>query len=80
MTNFSHLKIGEQARVVGFSSTTKAYRHKLLSLGLTRGVVFEVIRVAPLGDPVEIKVRGMHLSLRREEAAGLLVEKVSHAA
>jgi len=43
-------------------------RPRLMELGLTIGTSVEVIRFAPLGDPVEIKVRGSNLSLRRHEA------------
>ena len=43
-------------------------------MGLTPGVRFDVTRVAPMGDPVEIRVRGYRLSLRRDEADALTVE------
>ncbi|MGV7929730.1 MAG: ferrous iron transport protein A [Spirochaetota bacterium] len=43
-------------------------------MGITPGVLVEVARIAPLGDPVEIRVRGYRLSLRREEADGIDVE------
>jgi ferrous iron transport protein A len=46
-------------------------------MGLTPGTEFTVIRFAPLGDPVEIQVRGFALSLRKDEATALLVEKIS---
>jgi ferrous iron transport protein A len=71
------LKVGEKARVVGFlkgDPAQKAYRQKLLAMGLTPGVVFVVNRVAPMGDPVEISLRGFALSLRKDEAATLLLE------
>ena len=42
-------------------------------MGLTTGAEVELIRFAPLGDPIDIKVRGYHLSLRKREAAGILV-------
>jgi ferrous iron transport protein A len=45
-------------------------------MGLTPGTEFTVIRVAPLGDPVEIRVRGFHLSLRKQEADTLIVEEI----
>lgn len=73
------LKVGEQARVVGFlkgSPTQKAYRQKLLAMGLTPGVTLVVNRVAPMGDPVEIMVRGFALSLRKDEASVLVLESV----
>jgi Fe2+ transport system protein FeoA len=43
-------------------------------MGVTPGTVVEVERVAPLGDPIDIKVKGYHLSLRKEEAEGIEVE------
>jgi Fe2+ transport system protein FeoA len=49
---------------------------RLMEMGLTRGASFQVVRYAPMGDPIEIKVRGYHLSLRKCEAAGILVETV----
>jgi len=71
------LKVGDVARVQGFDKEhpgNRAYRQKLLSMGLTPGVEFVVTRVAPMGDPVEIRVRGFSLSLRKDEAAVLIVE------
>jgi len=61
--------------VVGFGEGGKAYRKKLLSMGLTPGAEFSVTRYAPMGDPVEIQVRGYSLSLRKEEAEALLIER-----
>lgn len=72
----SGLKVGERARVVGFGKGHFDYRQRLMSMGLTPGVEFEITRVAPLGDPVEIRVRGFAMSLRRAEADTLTVEKV----
>ncbi len=72
----SGLKVGERARVVGFGRSHFDYRQRLMSMGLTPGVVFEITRVAPLGDPVEIRVRGFAMSLRRAEADTLTVEKL----
>lgn len=45
-------------------------------MGLTPKTEFEVVRVAPLGDPVEILVRGFHLSLRKQEADALIIELI----
>ncbi len=74
------LQVGDRAKVAGYLEDTGAggnsYRRKLLSLGLTPGAEISVTRVAPMGDPVEIRVRGFSLSLRREEAATLSVEKL----
>ena len=73
---FKDLRVGDRARVLGFTEGGKAYRRKLLSMGLTPGVEISVTRVAPMGDPVEIRVRGFALSLRRDEAAALQVELI----
>jgi Fe2+ transport system protein FeoA len=48
-------------------------RGRLLEMGVLVGTTVELVRFAPLGDPVEIKVRGYHLSLRRHEAELILV-------
>lgn len=71
------LAAGDQAKIVDYDRHHTAYRKKLLSMGLTPGTEFTVIRFAPLGDPVEIRVRGFALSLRKDEATALLVEKIS---
>lgn len=76
--SLQQLQPGDRARVLGFSTAEKSsgYSQKLRALGLLPGTVFEVMREAPLGDPLEIKVRGFNLSVRRSEAACLLVEKI----
>lgn len=66
--------VGEMARIVAIRPTHRSYRSKLLSMGLTRGTVVRVERVAPLGDPVVISVRGFELSLRKDEAQALVLE------
>ena len=50
------------------------FRRPLLDLGLTPGTRVLIVRRAPLGDPIEIFVRGCHFSIRREEANRILVE------
>lgn len=70
----SELIPGQRVRLVSFGSTEKQYRRRLLSLGVTSGVEFKVIRVAPLGCPVQIEVRGTSLTLRKEEAGHLVLE------
>lgn len=68
--------IGDEAKVVGYAPSHQSYRSKLLSMGLTKGVVIQVRNIAPLGDPVHISVRDFELSLRRDEADALLLEPV----
>jgi len=71
---FAMLHRGDRARVLGFGPMPEYYRNRLLSLGLTPGTEFTVARDAPLGDPVQINLRGFRLSVRRAEAAELLVQ------
>jgi ferrous iron transport protein A len=70
------ISVGEKGMVLGFVKGTQTYRQKLLAMGLIKGSEFEVARVAPMGDPVEIKLRGYSLSLRKNEAKALLVGRI----
>lgn len=70
------LDVGEMGKITGFGPCDRMYRHKLLQMGLIRGTQFTLVRVAPLGDPVEIAVRGYNLSLRKGESEALEVERV----
>ena len=74
-THLSDLAIGQKAKVVGYAKGNKSYREKLLAMGLTKGTEFTVTRVAPLGDPVEISLRGFSLTLRKGEADAIEVIK-----
>mgnify|MGYP001436921550 CR=1 FL=1 len=49
-------------------------RRRLMDMGLTKGAVVEMIKAAPMGDPVEYCVRAYHLSLRKSEAAVIEIE------
>jgi len=69
------LGVNSKGRVVGYTKSAKTYLDKVLAMGLTKGAEFTVTRVAPLGDPVEIKVRGYNMTLRKAEADLLLVER-----
>ncbi|MFW5768941.1 MAG: FeoA family protein [Spirochaetota bacterium] len=70
------MKPGSRAEVVGFDSGSKPYRDRLMSMGLTKGTVFTLLKIAPLGDPVEIEVRGFKLSLRKKEADALKIRGI----
>lgn len=55
-------------------------RRRIMDLGITKGVEIYVRKVAPLGDPFELTVRGYELSVRKDDAKMVLVEKVSSSA
>jgi len=73
--NLKNLKVGDFGKIIGFEQSGKVYRKRLLAMGLTPGTSFSVTRFAPLGDPIEIKLRGFSLTLRKNEADILLIEK-----
>lgn len=66
------LNLGSAARVVEIKVSPES-RPRLMEMGLLVGTTVELIRFAPLGDPLEIKVRGYHLTLRRQEAEQIWV-------
>lgn len=70
---FSSMQKGMRARVASVSGDSPALR-RLVDMGLTVGTEFEVVRVAPLGDPIEIALRGYRLCVRRKETEGIEVE------
>ena len=64
--------VGRKLKIVGFTLPPDIYQ-RLLEMGLTKGTPCTVVRYAPMGDPIELKVRGYSLSLRLAEAAGVQV-------
>ncbi|MFH2002734.1 MAG: FeoA family protein, partial [Planctomycetota bacterium] len=73
--SLKELKPGERAKIVKIKGRSEANK-RIADMGVTPGTMVEVERVAPLGDPIEIKVKGYHLSLRKEEAAGITVARM----
>tara|TARA_R110000868_G_scaffold380784_2_gene646988 strand:+ start:102 stop:335 length:234 start_codon:yes stop_codon:yes gene_type:complete len=71
----SDLHKGDTAIVVSYGDMDRAFRQKLVSMGLTRGAEFTVVRKAPLGDPIQIKVGSTSFSLRVVDAKELQVKK-----
>jgi len=69
----SSLALGTSARVKDFPRAGSTFV-RLREMGLLPGTMVTFIRVAPLGDPLEFKLRGYHLTLRREEAEQITIE------
>ncbi|MBZ4673081.1 MAG: FeoA family protein [Spirochaeta sp.] len=67
------LRPGDRARVLSIG-TQGTLRQRILDMGITPRVVVQLIKVAPLGDPLELTVRGYQLSLRKQEASLIEVE------
>jgi len=66
------LPLRQKACIAGLTLPTEQ-RTRLMEMGLTPGAEVQIIRFAPLGDPIEIEVRGYRLSLRKREAEGIQV-------
>jgi ferrous iron transport protein A len=72
-TSLAEIPLGRAAKVTGVAGP-RAFRRRLLEMGLVPGTGVRVVAIAPLGDPLRIEVRGGQWSLRRNEAAHIAVE------
>ena len=73
MNNLKEVPVGSSAKVVRIHGEG-AVKRRIMDMGITRGVEIYVRKVAPLGDPIEITVRGYELSLRKADAESIEVE------
>lgn len=74
MKTLKDVKVGERATVVKLHGEG-AVRRRIMDMGLTRGVELQVRKVAPLGDPMELNVRGYELSVRKSDAERIEVQE-----
>jgi ferrous iron transport protein A len=73
MKTLKEVKIGETVKVVKLHGEG-AVKRRIMDMGITKGIEIYVRKVAPLGDPVEVTVRGYELSLRKNDAEMVEVE------
>ncbi|MBA2621792.1 MAG: ferrous iron transport protein A [Acidobacteria bacterium] len=69
----TNLPIGQTAKVLSIEGNS-AITKRLMEMGVVPGVSVRVVKCAPFGDPLEIRVRGYHLAMRRSEAQTIEVE------
>lgn len=69
------LRPGEKGKVIRIKSKG-SLKKRLLDMGIVPGTEIQLEKVAPLGDPIDILIKGYHLSLRKEEAKEILIEKM----
>ncbi len=74
MKTLRDAKIGETVKVKKLTGEG-AVKRRIMDMGITKGIEVYVRKVAPLGDPVEVTVRGYELSLRKADAEMILVEE-----
>ena len=72
----SELKKGEKASVVAISNSNNALKRRMLDMGITNGAEILVKKVAPLGDPVCLELRGYELCLRKSDLSSIEVNKL----
>ena len=73
MRTLREVKVGETVKVVKLNGEG-AVKRRIMDMGITKGVEIYVRKVAPLGDPVEVTVRGYELSLRKADAEMVVIE------
>ncbi len=66
---------GDRGIILSIRSTHNNVRQRLLEMGMIRGTSIELIKYAPLGDPIEIRLHGCRLSLRKTEAEAVVVQR-----
>ena len=76
MATLRDVKVGESCTVARLTGTG-ALKRRIMDMGLTKGTRVHVRKVAPLGDPLELTVRGYELSIRKDEAASIEVADVA---
>ncbi|MDR1094134.1 MAG: ferrous iron transport protein A [Clostridiales bacterium] len=74
MRTLKEVKSGETVRAVKIGGEAGPVKRRIMDMGITKGVEIFVRKVAPLGDPVEVTVRGYELSLRKADAESIEVE------
>lgn len=72
----SNLRINKKAKVVSINILNQSVKRHILEMGLVRGTIIRVCKIAPMGDPISIELRGYELAIRKEEARFIEVEVI----
>ena len=72
----SKLKVGQEAKVIKLDIKDKETRRHLLDMGLTRGVIVKIKKIAPMGDPIDIELRGYELCIGKSDLKNIDVEVI----
>ena len=74
--HLSDLVIGQKAKVLMLHNENKALRRRLLDMGITKGVEIKLKKIAPMGDPIDIELRGYELCLRLDDLKNIDIEVI----
>lgn len=69
------LKAGQSGKILK-NNTSGALKQRFMDMGITKGVLVKVLKIAPLGDPIEIEIRSYNLSIRKSDAQRIEIEEV----
>ena len=72
----SKLKVGQKAKIIKLNVQNKEIRRHLLDMGLTRGVKVEIKKIAPVGDPIDLKLRDYELCISKSDLEQIEVEVI----
>lgn len=72
----SQLKVNQKGKVLSFVSDNKALRRRLLDMGVTKNCIIKVKQFSPLGDPVNVSLRGYDLCIRKNDMNNIMVEVI----
>lgn len=73
MITLKDLKPGQEGTVISIGERGPM-RRRIMDMGVTPGISIKVVKVAPLGDPIEVNIRGYELSLRKSEAENIQIQ------
>jgi ferrous iron transport protein A len=71
------LKVGQKAKVIKLNVENKEIRRHLLDMGVTRGVIVTIKKIAPMGDPIDLQLRDYELCISKSELDQIEVEAIS---
>lgn len=74
--NLSELKVGQKAKVLKLNIEDKQIKRHLLDMGITRGVIVKIKKIAPMGDPIDLELRDYELCIRKADLTQIEVEVV----
>lgn len=74
--NLADLSVGQKAKVLKLNEENKSIRRHLLDMGITRGVEISIKKIAPMGDPIDISLRGYELCICKSDLSKIDVEVI----
>ena len=72
--NASELKLGESAKILQLNIDNRAFRRRLIDMGLTNNTIITIKKISPSGNPIDILIRGYELILRKEDLENIEIE------